>query len=158
VALRGYPVNVVADTFQPPKLNELIQRYRRDKGVKIIPQEQAAKGAMRVLRRNEILGLLVDRPQPGNGVPVQFCGALTKVPAGAAALALKTGAKLLPGYLARQPDNTFRGAIAPYLEVHPTGDDQRDIQQATQKIMHALEEAIRQYPDQWYAFRRMWPS
>jgi KDO2-lipid IV(A) lauroyltransferase len=158
LALRGYPLNVVAESFEPEKLNDLIQRYRIEKGMKIIPLETAAKKVLRALRQNEILGLLIDRPEPQNGIPVEFFDKIAAVPGGAATLAVKTGAKLVLGYLVRLPDNTFSGLISPHLDVELTGDFTLDVQRVTQKIMDLVEECIRQYPDQWYMFRQMWPD
>jgi len=156
LAVRGYPLNVVAESFQPEQLNELIQRARIEKGMKIIPLENAARKVLRSLRQNEVLGLLIDRPEPVGGVPVEFFGKITSVPAGAATLALKTGAKLVLGYIVRCPDNTFIGRILPHVDFEATGDFSRDIQKVTQEIMRAVEECIRSYPDQWYMFRDMW--
>ncbi|MCL4369716.1 MAG: lysophospholipid acyltransferase family protein [Chloroflexi bacterium] len=158
MAGRGYPINVVVDSFEPPKLNELIQSVRTTKGVGIIPLENSAAKIIRVLRRNEILALLIDRPSPGDGVPVRLCGEQTAIPAGAAQLALRTGAKIVTGAIVRQPDNTILGTIAPAVEPEPTGDFARDVQQLTQRIVDCIEEWVRQYPDQWYMFRRMWPE
>lgn len=155
---RGYAVNVVAESFEPAKLNDLIQKPRLDWGMRIIPMDGASRGALRALRRNEILGLLIDRPEPEGGVPVRFCGAETSVPAGAAALALRTGARVVPGVLMRQPDNTFRGYIAPAIAFEPTGDYEHDVQAFTQRIYEALEAFVYAHPDQWYMFRPMWPS
>src|SRR5581483_119608 len=60
----GYPVNVVVDTFRPPRLDALIQGAREAKGLKLIPLDQAPRRALRVLRSKEILALLMDRPAP----------------------------------------------------------------------------------------------
>ncbi|MCL5962701.1 MAG: lysophospholipid acyltransferase family protein [Chloroflexi bacterium] len=156
MGMRGYPLNVVAESFEPERLNELIQRYRIEKGMRIIPLETAARKVLRSLRQNEILGLLIDRPEPQSGVPVEFFGNVARVPAGAATLALKTGAKLVLGYLVRCPDNTFTGGITPQIDFEATGDPTQDIQRLTQQIMHAVEDLIRSHPDQWYMFRDMW--
>lgn len=156
VAMRGYPVHAVADTFQPARLNDLIQQHRIEKGMRIIPMESAARAVLRVLRQNEILGLLVDKPIPGDGVRVNFCGAPIEVPGGAALLALRTGARVLPGYLIRGNDDTFFGAIGPHLEFSPTGDLRRDIEALTQHIVDTWEKVVRRHPDQWYMFRHMW--
>ncbi|MCL4459848.1 MAG: lysophospholipid acyltransferase family protein [Chloroflexi bacterium] len=156
IALRGYPLNVIAETFQPQRLDELIQGQRMQMGMRIIPIEMAAKRIVRALRQNEVLALLIDCPAGENGVIVNFCGGQVTIPAGPALLALKTGAKLLPGYLIRQPDNTFHGAITPPVEVEPTGDIAKDIQVITQQLMNRLEEWVKQYPDQWFVFRQLW--
>ncbi|MCL4367619.1 MAG: lysophospholipid acyltransferase family protein [Actinobacteria bacterium] len=154
LAGRGYPINVVVESFKPPKLNELIQSVRTTKGVSIIPLENSATKIIRALRRNEILALLIDRPSPGDGVPVRFCGEQTAVPAGAAQLALRTGAKIVTGAIVRQADNTILGTIAPAVVPEPTGDFAQDVEQLTQRIIDGIEEWVRQYPDQWYMFRR----
>ncbi len=158
LAGRGYPVNVVVDSFEPPKLNELIQSVRTMKGVSIIPLENSATKVLRALRRNEILALLIDKPSIEDGVPVRLCGETTALPAGAAQLALRTGARILTGAIVRQPDNTILGTITPPFAPQPTGDLAHDVQQITQLIVDQIEEWVRQYPDQWYMFRRMWPE
>jgi len=159
MALRGYRMNVVVESFQPPKLDSLIQRRRADKGMTLIPLEAASatRKLVRALHRNEILGLVVDRPSKDGGVCVEFFGGATRVPAGAATLALKTGAKLLPGYAVREHDNSFTGTILPHVDVEPSGDWSQDVQRLTQRIMHSLEESVKRYPEQWYMFREMWP-
>lgn len=155
---RGYAVNVVVESFEPAKLNGLIQKPRLGWGLRIIPLEEASRGVLRALRRNEILGLLMDRPDLKDGVPVRFCGALTAVPAGAAALALRTGARILPGVITREPDNTFHAYIAPAVAFEPTDDYEQDVQALTQRLMEALEAFVYACPDQWYMFRPMWPT
>ncbi len=157
VARRGYPVNAIVESFEPPKLNELIQSRRMLNGIGIIPLENPTRRIINALRRNEVLALLIDRPAP-DGVVVEFFGARTTIPAGPASLALKTGAALMPGFVVRRPDNTYYGQINPAIEFEPTGDRGRDIQALSQALMHALEGIVRQYPDQWYMFRPMWPE
>lgn len=156
IALRNYPLNVVVDTFKPERLDQLVQGSRIAKGVKIIPAAHAAKKVLRVLRSNEILALLIDRPSPENGVPVQFFNCTAYVPAGAATLALRTGASVLIGGLVRQPDDSYLGLVDRHIDFEPTGNRERDIQDLTQTIIGSLEKWVRQYPDQWYMFRRMW--
>ncbi|MDO8670304.1 MAG: hypothetical protein Q7O66_02600 [Dehalococcoidia bacterium] len=156
VALRNYPVNVIVETFKYPRLNELVQGTRSVLGLRIIPMEQAARGILRVLRQNEMLALLVDRPAADDGVPVQFFGSLASVPAGAAMLSLRTGAHIVPACTVRQADNTYLAFVEKHIEYQPVGDLNRDIQALTQKIMDAMESLIRRYPEQWYMFRPMW--
>ncbi len=92
------------------------------------------------------------------GVRVKFCDRLTRVPAGAATLALRTGAKVIPCSLVQLPDKTFLGLIQPYIPFQTSGNLSQDVQDLTQHIVNSLEEFVRQYPDQWYMFRHMWPE
>jgi KDO2-lipid IV(A) lauroyltransferase len=158
-ARRGYPVSVVAESFHPKKLNDLVQGTRAQHGMKVIPLEASARRVLGALRKNEILGLLIDRPSPESGVLVRFFDGMTQVPAGAALLALKTGAKLISGVIVRNPDHhTYSGFLTSYFEVEPTGDLSADVRLLTQRIMDSMETFIRQYPEQWFIFRPMWPQ
>ncbi len=112
------------------------------------------------MRRNEIVLLLVDRPMPGEGVPVQFFGETAWLPSGPAAIALKTGASIVIGHCIRLPgDVRFAGGLEPALDYAPllTGDKEADVRAITQAVASAMETLIRRAPDQWYMFRPMWP-
>lgn len=155
LCLRQYPFNVIAETLKPERLNRLVQGMRLEKGMKVIPMERAPRGVLRALHRNEILGLLIDRPSE-DGVVVRFFDTLTRVPAGTAKLALKTGAQVAPAALVRLPNNSFLAIVDRCIAFRPSGEFQRDVQALTQLIMDSLERMVSVYPDQWYMFRRMW--
>lgn len=158
---RGLPLNALADTFEPKKMDDLINGTRERNGMKIIRLETGSlKSIFTALKRNEIVMLLFDRPQPEEGVPVQFFGETAWLPEGPAAIALKTRAAIIVGYCTRRRgDKTFHGEFKEPLEYERllTGDKERDIQIITQEIVSRMEEIIRQYPDQWFMFRQMWP-
>jgi lauroyl/myristoyl acyltransferase len=160
LAAYGYPVDAIAETFELPQMNDLVQGYRRQLGVNIIPMERVGPGVLRVLRRGHILALLIDVPAPGASVAVEFFGALAEVAMGPARIALRTGARVIPAVLAREPDNAEM--IRPILDfdvrLQPSGNEEQDVRDLTQQIMSSLERFIRQYPDQWFMFRPMWPA
>jgi KDO2-lipid IV(A) lauroyltransferase len=121
--------------------------------------EQTLKPLFRALARNQLVGIVVDRPLPeGEGVTVEFFGQMISWPSGPAALALRTGAQIVTGYLVRTSDGRFKGEFFPPLKFQPSDDKFEDLRRLSQKIVTLQEELIRRYPDQWYMFRRMWPS
>jgi lauroyl/myristoyl acyltransferase len=142
LAAYGYPVDAIAETFEPPQMNDLVQGHRRHLGMNIIPMERVGPGVLRALRRGDILALLIE------------------VPAGPARLALRTGARAIPAVLAREPDHEemIRPILDFDLHFQPSGDEEQDVRELTQQIMSSLERFIRQYPDQWFMFRPMWPA
>jgi KDO2-lipid IV(A) lauroyltransferase len=160
LAAYGYPIDAIAETFELPAMNELVQGYRRRLGMKIIPMERIGPGVLRALRRGDILALLIDVPAPGASVAVDFFGAVAEVPAGPARLALRTGARVIPAVLAREPghDELIRPILDYDVHFERTGDEERDARELTQQIMSSLERFIRQYPDQWFMFRPLWPA
>ena len=158
IALRSYPLNVVAESFSSAKLNEYVQGRRREKGMKVIPMKNGVGRMVQALRRNEILALLIDIPGADKGVGVRFFDAITQMPRGAATLALKTEARVLPISSVRLPGNCFLAMIGEYIRFQPSGQLKKDTQALTQAIMSSLEGFVSQYPDQWYMFRCMWPK
>lgn len=159
LAARGHELYVVAERQNPPWLNRIARDWREARGIHLIFMEGTLKPLFRALKRNQLVGIVVDRPLPeGEGVTVEFFGQMISWPLGPAALALRTGAQLLTGYLVRTLDGHFKGEIFPPLEFQPSGDEFEDLRRLSQKIVTLQEELIRRYPDQWYMFRRMWPS
>jgi KDO2-lipid IV(A) lauroyltransferase len=155
------PLNVVADTLENQRLMDLLVGNRAHKNITIHPPEGAAKKVLRALRRNEMVGLMMDlgpRAAAFDNVETIFCGARTRLPAVAANLARVSGAPIVVAVVIRQRDNTFRGIALPPISVERTREAALDVQRATQRIAAALEEFVRRWPEQWYMFRPMWPS
>jgi KDO2-lipid IV(A) lauroyltransferase len=115
----------------------------------------------RALKRGEILALAIDVAPPGQEITVDFLGAPATVSAAPARLALRTGAWVVPAMILRGPQRDT--IVRPFLDFRsvryePTGDDERDVRELTQQIMRALEPMIREHPEQWFIFRRLWPQ
>lgn len=158
-AARGYPVAVVAETFGDARLDDMVTGARARLGMQIIKMDKAGPSLLRSLKQNGLLALLIDRPVPGDGVKVQFFGEEVEVPAGPARLALRSGAMVVPTAFARMSPNELAVLTLTDFDIPAPldGDEQHDVQSLTQAIMHSHERFIREYPDQWYMFREMWP-
>lgn len=159
ILARHITFSAIAETFADERLNTLLQNQRKDKGIAIIPMEGSPRRILRVLQQNQLVGLLVDRPvTPQQGTPVQFFGRTTYVPSGPAALALKSGAAILPGFVWYGPRNQLLLRAFPPIFPQATGDRNGDIAIVTQRIYDSLENMIRAWPTQWYMFRQFWPT
>lgn len=151
---RGRPVNALVETLKPARWNERVQRTRVAVGIKAIPVENGLRDMLSALRKREGLAVLVDRPLVSDGVPVTFFGRTTRVPGGAATLALRTGSPVVPAALVRDPRGGYLAHIGPPI----VGGRSDSPSEVMQRIMTWLEDIIRRYPDQWFMFRYMWPS
>ncbi len=154
IAGHGYPTNVIADDSSFPELFELLRRQRESWGVHIIPWRNLRE-LYTVLRRNEILALLIDWGYRDDGIPVRLFDAWTTIPAGPAALAAKTGAIVAPLAIRRTPAGRFR--IEAHEPFQVPSSSPADLQRASQRVADALEATIRAAPEQWYSFKPMWP-
>jgi len=154
----GFPVNVVAETFPYKPLNALIQGSRRHLGMKVTPMERVGPSVIRALHKGEILALLIDVPEPGGTVSVNFFGAPTEVPIGPARIALRSGARPMPAILLRVKgrEEMIRPVVDFDLTFERSGDEEEDARRLTQSIMSSLERLIRIDPTQWFIFHDMW--
>ena len=156
IARHGWPIAALADDTSFPELFNLLMRQRKDWGVTLIPWRNL-RDMFGVLRRNEILALIIDWGYREDDVPVRMFGAWTTLPAGPAALAAKTGAPIVHVAIRRAPDGrTFQISHSEPIEVHSS--DPAELRRATQAIADALEATIAAAPEQWYSFKPIWPS
>ncbi|MFQ5826749.1 MAG: lysophospholipid acyltransferase family protein [Dehalococcoidia bacterium] len=158
ITSQGYPLNVIVDSFRSAKLNQFVERLRAQGGTRIIPASHGRRAGsiLQALRRNELLALLIDRPPPQNGVRVEFFREPILVSAGAATLALRTGAAVMTGSLVRLHDARLLGFIDQQISFEASGNFVEDVRALTQAIVRDLEGMVRHHPDQWYTFRQLW--
>lgn len=162
IVARHFPLSAIAETFKDPQFNELMQGHRIARKMGIIPMENAARQVLRDLHQNRLVAIVVDRPMTKEkGVEVTFCGHKTYVPGGPAALAVKAGAAVLPGFVWYGHNHEFYLRAFPPVFAQPCeGPEERnrEIARLTQYMYSALEEVIRAWPTQWFMFRAFWPT
>ncbi len=154
------PLSAVADTFSDPRLNRLLQGHRQERSVQVIPASGTPRGVLRALEAGRAVAMLIDRPVSRHGVDVSFFGHTTRVPAGAATLAVMAGASVVPGYVGYAPGDRYFIRIFPPMFPNPVrspAEKAAEIQRLTQYAFACQEEMVRQNPTQWFMFRRFWP-
>ena len=154
VASRGLPISVIADDSSFPELFELLRRQRAAWGFTLIPWRNL-RAMFGVLRRREMLGLLVDWGYRSDGIPVRLFDAWTTLPAGAATLAAKTGSHILPVWIHRLPDGTF--GVFWDAPIVVASSEPAELQRATQEMADAMAGAIRAVPTSGTASSRCGP-
>jgi KDO2-lipid IV(A) lauroyltransferase len=149
-AALGYKISAVAERF-PGSLNGAVVETRRRFGMHVIMLGRAAVRAItEALSANHIVALLCDLEQ-GPGVAVRFFGRHAIVPGGPAAIALKTGAALMPATQFRTAPGRYAIHLDRPLDLHE-GETK---EQVMQRVVDRFEDFIKERPDQWYAFRPM---
>jgi len=111
-----------------------------------------------LLKDNQVVAMLGDRWEEGRKVAVSFFGKRVWFPAGAPALALASGAPIIPAYTVARKGGTYLAWMDPPIRVARTGGMPTAalIAAKTQEIATAFENVIRHYPDQWYHFFDYW--
>ncbi len=146
----GYPIMAVTGRF-PGSLNDAVVKTRERYGLRVlVVGRPAVRDIIQALNANGMVGLVCDQEE-GPGVDVRFFGRRAVVPGGPGALALKTGAALMPAYQYMTPS----GRHHIHLEAALSSGDGEIKESLMQRIVHRFEAFIRERPDQWFAFRPM---
>ncbi len=155
IAGRGLPISVVADDSAYPELFADFRRLRESWGIRVIPWRNLRE-IYGVLRKREMLALLIDWGYRSDGIPVRLFDAWTALPSGPATLAAKTRSRILPITIRRNSSESFHVSWSEPIEV-PSASP-ADLQRATQRMADALQAAIGAAPSQWYSFKPIWPA
>lgn len=150
------PIHTVAEKLQPERLYDSFVEYRQSLGMHI--HGMGDPGVYQHLRDalddGGLVALLADRDLTAAGIDVQFFGSTARFPAGPAALALDTGAALLPVSLWWAGHNAAE--ILPEIVPPETGSRSAKISAMTQALADSLAEAIAAHPTDWHMLQRLW--
>jgi KDO2-lipid IV(A) lauroyltransferase len=150
------PVTTVVRKAPFARLDRWLTHFRTRFGARVIPQEDALRDMMKILRRGEILNLMVDQGRASDGVDVTFFGRKATATRGAALVAIRCGSPVVMASCVRAPDGELILKFYPPLDIQRTGDLRADVQINSQIMSDAVERAIREHPEQWCWNQRKW--
>lgn len=150
-ALYGYPLSFVVRPLDNPFLDRWAARLRSRFGNRVLPKYDSLRPALKILREQGDVGLLIDQNvQEKEGVFVSFLGKTASTTSSLAALALKTSAPVLPGFIyPREKKGHYTIRFYPPLQVSRSGDFDRDLVENTARFNGYIEEMIREFPHCW---------
>jgi len=144
----------VAERLKPESLYRRFIAYRESLGFEVIPLSGGDQPPFQLLserlRDNKVVCLMAERDLTRSGVPVDFFGEPTRMPAGSAKLAITTGAALLPVHCWYEPDATP-------LHIYPPLDcSSGDVGVVTQALADIFARNIAEYPADWHMLQPQW--
>lgn len=147
----GLRITVAVRGLDDAPLQELVAGLRRRFGTRTVARGEpgAARELLRGLREGA-LGMLIDQDTKVEGVWVPFFGRPAYTPVGAARLALRRNAAVVPAFIERLADGSHRASFGAPLEIP---DDEVA---ATAVMTRAIEERVRRHPEQWVWMHRRW--
>jgi KDO2-lipid IV(A) lauroyltransferase len=147
----------VAERLKPESLARRFFAFREGLGFEVLP---ATGGVSRFgvlaqrLRAGGLVCLPADRDVTGSGIEVDFFGEKARMMGGAAALAVQTGAALMPVTL------WYDGPLW-YAHIHEEvpvpghGTRREKVAAMTQEVARVFEAGIAAHPEDWHMLQRM---
>jgi KDO2-lipid IV(A) lauroyltransferase len=157
--MRGKPLNVVARRLDNPLLERMLGRYRSSSGNTVFYKQNAVRESLRALRQNEAVAVLIDQNiNPEQGVFVDFFGVPASTTPILSAIALKTGAPIVPAFSVPLPRGRWRFIYDPPLQISTNGKRAEAILRITQQCTDVIENYIRRQPEIWLWMHRRWKA
>ena len=139
-----------------PRLNTFLVGLRASTGLTIIPNKDTARDVMRLLKENRMVAFLGDqREKRSKAVWVELFGQKVPTSKGIVALAMKTGAPLIPIYSRR--DGFLRYTVVcgePLPMERKAASMDELICRNARKVNELLERIVTEHPDEWFLVHR----
>ncbi len=156
----GIPLTIAVREVFDRRLDLIASTLRARFGAEVVPRgPRAARGLLKALATNRVIGLLID--QDIHGIPgtfVPFFGRPAWTPSGAATLALRTGRPLIPAFAYRCSDGSHHAEVHPPLPVPTAGTAEEKVQELTAAATAAIERQVRAHPEQWVWMHLRWKT
>jgi KDO2-lipid IV(A) lauroyltransferase len=154
--LKLQPMSVMARALDNPDLHQLLERMRTRTGNGVIYRQGTLRRAMRVLQDGEGVGILIDQHiQSRDAIHVDFFNRPAATTPIVAALALRTGARIVPLFALPLGRGRYRMIYEHAIELPPEGTED-PIHELTQRCTDVLEMYVRRHPDLWLWMHRRW--
>jgi phosphatidylinositol dimannoside acyltransferase len=150
----------VAERLKPDSVYEKFVAFRESLGMEVLP---ATGGVSRFgvlaqrLRHGRLVCLLADRDITGAGIEVDFFGEKARMMGGPAALAIQTGAALMPVTLWYEGP-CWHAHIYEEIPVPGQGTRQEQVAAMTQQLAAVFEGGIAAHPEDWHMLQRVFTS
>jgi len=150
------PMSVLARPLDNPLLHRLLESTRMKTGNSVIYRRGAIRRVLRALEANEAVAVLIDQHiQTADAVYVEFFNRPAATTSALAALALRTGAPVVPVFALPLPGGRFRMVYEHPVDPPGAGDPEA-IREFTQRCTDVLEMYVRRYPELWLWMHRRW--
>ena len=154
-----YQVTGVVEALANDELRQWMEEWREAVGIQVLPLGKGLGAELlRRLKANHVLCLMSDRNLGDGGIEVDFFGEKTEIPGGAATLALRTGATIVPVAVYHRGAQNHAVCEPPIPVARHGGRMKEDIVRITQNIASVMEMQIQREPHQWIVLQPNWPS
>jgi KDO2-lipid IV(A) lauroyltransferase len=154
--LRVRPVSVLARPLDNRRVHDVLERIRTRTGNSVIYRKGAIRRVLRELAENRGVAILIDQHlHTPDAVYVDFFRRPAATTSALAALALRTGAPVIPVFALPLPRGRYRFVYERPVEP-PRSDSPDAIREFTQRCTDVLEMYVRRRPDLWLWMHRRW--
>lgn len=155
-ALQIEPIGLLARALDNAELNQLLEQIRQGTGNTVIYRQGTIRRVMRTLQARQGVAVLIDQHvMTRDAIYVDFFERPAATTSAVAALALRTGAPVVPVFALPLPGGRYR-LIYEHPVAPPSGESDDAVHDFTQRCTDVLEMYVRRHPDLWLWMHRRW--
>ncbi len=154
--LEGYGLAMITKRQRNRKFDDYTNAIRERTGGAIIDMKHALRGVLEHTSHNDLIGILLDQDAGKRGVLVDFLGRPASNWKGTARIALKYRIPIVPAFVIRDRDETLRFRFEAMIDPEGLDDNEENMIILIKEMNRALEDKIRQYPEQWFWLHKRW--
>jgi KDO2-lipid IV(A) lauroyltransferase len=151
-------VTAVAERLKPESVYQRFVAFREGPGMEVLPASGGSGSPFGVLaqrlRAGKIAVLVCDLDVTGGGIEVDFFGEKARMMGGSAALAVHTGAALMPVTLWFEGDD-WGVHVHEEIPAPAEGDRRQKTVAMMQEVARVFEAGIRAHPQDWHMLQRI---
>lgn len=150
---------VVGRRIYYEKYNQIITGLRESVGIHTIYRDESPKEMLRILKNNQILGMLADQNVDSvEGLFVPFFGQPAYTPTAPVKLAMAAETVIVPGFMIREGSRYRLILEEPIAPKAAGGSREKAVREFTERWSAVVEKYIRRYPEQWVWMHDRWKT
>lgn len=159
LARYGYPVNTIGRKSYDSRFTRLIDRFRRQGAVNTLwrGEPDLLQRMTGVLKKGEVMGLLIDQDTKVPGAFVPFFGKSAHTPTAASLVARTASAPVVTGFNHRRPEGGYRIVVEEY-RLCDLPDLEQAVLEDTRQMTARIEAHVRGHPKEWVWMHRRWKT
>ena len=150
--------SVIGRKLDSELMDRILLSHREAYDVAIIYRTGAIKNALKALKENRTVGLLLDQHlgEKQGGVEVDFFGHKAYQSPAASVLGRMSNAAIIPIFISTDDHKKYTLKFYPALPIIKTDDKEKDIAQMCQAQSNVMEDVIRTRPQEWFWVHKRW--
>lgn len=155
-ARQGFQCFAIGRRIYDSRIEKHIERLRSGPNITYMDRTGSGREIIRFLKEGRVFGVLIDQDTRVEGVFANFLGKPAHTPSAPIRIALRYDIPVFVVTTSRQRDDKHHVYITGPLEMIKSGDPNRDVVLAAERINRLISAAILKDPEQWVWMHRRW--
>jgi len=154
----GYNFRAIARKLKNPAAEKIVTETRGRHGMRLFSMKESSATILKFLGGNGILGNVADQDAGRRGIFIKYFGRLSSTFRGPSVFALRQKCPLIAGTCLLEKNGKYVIHFKDISTSIPEGFKKTPAEYLTQLYTNYFEKKIREYPEQYFWFHRLWKT